>query len=240
MNNHNDTKAEYIKLLKNAPLSDTDLYRNLALFINRPLLSKLLYLDSLYKQIKDIHGHIIEFGVRWGQNLSVLQCLKGIYEPYNFRRKIIGFDTFAGFPTVHENDGSYEEVKVGEQGVSDNYQAFLEQILQLQVQNNPLPDMHKYELVVGDAVETLDKYLHENPETLVSLAYFDFDLYEPTKKCLELIKPRLCKGSIIAFDELNHEFWPGETQAFQEILGANNFTIKRFPHIPDESYIVFE
>ena len=39
----------------------------------------------------------MEFGVRWGQNLITLNNLRGIYEPFNHSRKIIGFDTFEGF-----------------------------------------------------------------------------------------------------------------------------------------------
>jgi len=36
----------------------------------------------------------------------------------------------------------------------------------------------------GDASVEM-KYLYDNPETIIALAYFDFDLYQPTKKCLE-------------------------------------------------------
>ena len=35
---------------------------------------------------------------------------------------------------------------------------------------------------------TLRKYLDDHPETIVALAYFDFDLYEPTRKCPDQIK----------------------------------------------------
>jgi hypothetical protein len=74
----------------------------------------------------------------------------------------------------------------------------------------------------------------------VALAYFDFDLYEPTKVCLEAIKDRLTKGSIVAFDELNYHTWPGETLALKEALGLGRYAIKRTPHNPEPSYIVIE
>jgi len=32
------------------------------------------------------------------------------------------------------------------------------------------------ELVKGDAVEELEKYLQKNPSTIIALAYFDMDL----------------------------------------------------------------
>lgn len=34
----------------------------------------------------------MEFGVRWGQNLALFESFRGIYEPYNYNRKIVGFD----------------------------------------------------------------------------------------------------------------------------------------------------
>ena len=52
------------------------------------------------KYIKIIHkeGVIMEFGIRWGQNTALLAALRGLYEPYNIKRKIkIGFDIFDGF-----------------------------------------------------------------------------------------------------------------------------------------------
>ena len=39
----------------------------------------------------------MEFGVEWGSTLSLLIKLRSIHEPYNYSRKIIGFDTFSGF-----------------------------------------------------------------------------------------------------------------------------------------------
>ena len=55
----------------------------------------------------------------------------------------------------------------------------------------------------GDTPKILRELLKKNQELIVSLAYFDFDLYEPTLKCLELLKPRMVKGTVLAFDELN-------------------------------------
>ena len=36
---------------------------------------------------------VIEFGVRWGANLGLFQSLRGMYEPFNYNRKIVGFET---------------------------------------------------------------------------------------------------------------------------------------------------
>jgi hypothetical protein len=72
------------------------------------------------------------------------------------------------------------------------------------------------------------------------LAYFDFDLYKPTKECLEAIKPRLTKGSVVAFDELNDPDSPGETLALMEVFGLENITLKRYPYASRVSYFIVE
>ena len=100
--------------------------------------------------------------------------------------------------------------------------------------------MQKFELVKGDASEQLKKYLKQHPETIISLAYFDFDIYEPTKKCLDLIKPHLTKGSVIGFDELNQPKFPGETVALRESFGLDKFSIQRSPYSHYQSFVVVE
>ena len=57
-----------------------------------------------------------------------------------------------------------------------------------------------------------------HPETIVSLAIFDFDIYQPTKAALEAIKPHLFKGSVLVFDELCDDIFPGETIALREVF----------------------
>ena len=48
------------------------------------------------------------------------------------------------------------------------------------------------------------------------------------------------KGSIIAFDEINAEEWPGETLAVMDELGIGNLRIKRFEIGSLISYAVIE
>ncbi|MCA9460000.1 MAG: crotonobetainyl-CoA--carnitine CoA-transferase [Nanoarchaeota archaeon] len=223
--------------MKNNPIPDNELLNNSSVFLRRQQLSRLLFLNEVYKKIVNVHGNIFEFGVRWGQNLSTLISLRGIYEPFNYTRKIVGFDTFSGFPSINEKDGEAETVKVGALSVTENYEDYLENILKFHESENPISHIKKFEIVKGDVTHTLDNYLNSHPETIIAFAYFDFDIYEPTKFCLERIKKYLCKGSIIGFDELNHPEWPGETIAFKEILGLSNYRIERLPYSPTTSFI---
>ena len=222
------------------PIPKEDMLQNLGLFINSKNLSRILFMDFIYRQILDVHGVVIEFGTRWGQNLALFSALRGIYEPFNRIRRIIGFDTFTGFPSVHDNDNKEcSFVKPGGLSCGVDYEKYLEKIMQSQEQDNPIAHLKKYEIIKGDAIEEIDKYLKRVPETIIALVYFDFDIYEPTKKCLEAIKSRLVKGSIVAFDELCDSYSPGETVALDEVFGLNNIKLKRMSTVSRVSYFIY-
>ena len=97
-----------------------------------------------------------------------------------------------------------------------------------------------FELIKGDACHTFQQYLQAHPETIIALAYFDFDLYEPTKVCLELLMDRVTKGSVIAFDELSADVFPGETVAVREALGLASHSIQTSPLFPRPAFVVIE
>ena len=227
-------------LLSKASIPPEQLLSNVGLFLESKNLARLLFMDFLYRQMITVQGVIMEFGVRWGQNLALFSALRGIYEPFNRHRKIIGFDTFTGFPSIHENDGQSSMMVNGQLAVSPHYEESLRRILNLHESLNPLSHITKYELCVGDVVEELPEYLSRCPETIVGMAYFDLDLYEPTVKCLELLRPRMTKGTILGFDELNDPDSPGETLALMKVFGLNHLRIQRFPFASRVSYVVYE
>ena len=233
-------RQNLIKSFKECPIPDNEIFSNLGLFLSRQNLSQLLFVNEIYQQILDVHGVIMEFGVRWGRNMALYESMRGIYEPFNHNRKIIGFDTFEGFPSVNEKDGKSDIIEVGAYNVTDNYEQYLAGILDYHEQESPIAHIKKYELVKGDAVSSIQQYLERNPQTIVAFAYFDFDIYEPTVACLSAIKDRLTKGSIIGFDELNHKDYPGETLALKEVLGLDRYQIRHSKFSPTQSYIVIE
>jgi SAM-dependent methyltransferase len=233
-----DKRANFYQMFAQSPIPEKEILSNLGLYLNRQTLSRILFMHELYLKIVNVHGVVVEFGVRYGQNLALFESFRGIYEPFNYNRKVIGFDTFSGFPEVSSNDS--DTLSKGDYSVPDNYENYLEDVLKYHESEQPIPQKKKFELVKGDAVITIDDYLERHPETIIALAYFDFDLYSPTKKCLQAIKDRLTKGSILAFDELNCPEFPGETLAFKEVIGINSYSIKRSPLNPLCSYIVIE
>lgn len=233
-------RADLIKYLQSSPIPEDQLLSNLGLFIDSKNLSRILFMDFIYRQIIDVPGVILEFGTRWGQNVALFSALRGIYDPFNRHRKIIGFDTFSGFPALNKKDGKSEMMQVGQLTVTEGYVTYLNDILAIHEKLSPLLHIKKYDIRKGDATIEINRYLEESPETIVALAFFDFDLYEPTKKCLESIRPRLVKGSILAFDELNDPDSPGETLALMETIGLNSIRLKRYPYTSRVSYFVVE
>jgi len=227
-------------LFANRPMADDELLVNMGLYVRSGALAKMLFLNELYEKIIPIPGVICEFGVWWGQSLVLFENLRAVHEPYNYGRKIIGFDTFTGYPAVGKEDKRSDTISEGVYAVPNNYEDYLAELLDYHEQENVMSHVKKHELVKGDASLTAPSYFKEHPESVVALAFFDMALYEPTKICLEAIKPRLIKGSIVAFDELNHKDYPGETIAAMEVLGLREHRLYRSKFLPDRCYFVIE
>lgn len=234
----NEARRKFHELFKASPIPEDEVLANLGLFIKRQDLSHILFMNELYKKIIDVHGVIIELGVRWGQNLALFESFRGAYEPFNRHRKIIGFDTFEGFASIDRKDGQSEVIRDGAFSVSPRYEEYLNSVLEHHEQESPISHIKKFELVKGDATVELEKYLKANPETIIALAYFDFDIYQPTRKCLEAIKGHITKGTVLGFDELNVHDFPGETLALKEVLGLDRYQIARSPLSAASSYVV--
>jgi len=218
--------------------------RNFAKFVPRQNLSLFLAKNEIFKQLIDVHGHIVECGVFMGGGLLTWAQLSAVYEPYNHVRRIIGFDTFTGFPNFAEKDkpepgSEIDFAKVGGLAVA-GIEADIKRAAELYDLNRPIGHVPRIELVKGDASKTIPVYVEENRHLVVALLYLDFDLYDPTVAALKALLPRMPKGAVVAFDELNQKQWPGETLAVLDTVGIRNLRIRRFPFTPQISYAVLE
>ncbi|MBI3041087.1 MAG: class I SAM-dependent methyltransferase, partial [Chloroflexi bacterium] len=193
----------------------------------------------IFKQILGVKGSIIECGVHHGFGLIAWAQLSSVLEPVNLTRRIYGFDTFGGFPVVNEKDRSkFTHIEAGA-FYADSYDELTE-LIKIYDSNRFLVHIPKVELIKGDAVRTIPEFIENNKHLVVSLLFLDFDLYEPTKAALESFFPRMPKGAIVAFDELDNPLWPGETLALLETIGINRLTIKRVEFDPYIGYAVIE
>lgn len=215
---------------------------NFPKYVSRQSMSRYMALYEIFKQVLPVQGSIVECGVNWGGGLMMLAHLSSILEPVNFQRRIIGFDTFSGFAGLNDADlqgaEANKERKAG--GFAADSWDDLQQCIALYDANRFIGHIPKIKLVKGDACTQIPAFLGENPHTVVSLLHLDFDVYEPTKVAIEHLVPRMPKGAVIIFDELNNDSWPGETRAVMDTLKLGSLRIQRFPFEPHISYAVIE
>lgn len=211
--------------------------------VRRQDVARFLAKYELFNLSLPANGSVVECGVFAGGGLLGWSHFSAILEPYNHTRRIIGFDTFEGFPGVAPEDtqrGTSEHMHAGAFQTHAGIQDEIRNLAALQDRNRPLGHIPKVELVGGDACQTIPAYVEQNPHLLISLIYLDFDIYAPTKVALETLLPRVVKGGVVAFDELNCAEFPGETTALLEVADLANVPLRRFSFDPYISYFVKE
>jgi hypothetical protein len=226
-----------------SPLSLAQRLQTFPRHVRRHDIARFLVKYEIFKLSLPANGSVIECGVFAGGGLLSWAHFSAILEPYNHSRRVIGFDTFSGFPGIHEKDtahGSSEHLHAGAFGTDETIMQEIEHLAALHDRNRPLGHIPKVELVPGDACATIPRYVAENPHLLISLLYLDFDIYAPTKAALDHLYPRVVKGGVIAFDELNCADFPGETLALIETLDLREVRLCRFPFDPYISYFIKE
>lgn len=185
---------------------------------------------ELFKLSSSIPGEIVELGVfkgnsffRWIKFREVLEQTKS--------RKIIGFDVFGDFPkTDFENDKGRREAFINETngGIGISFEEINELLETQNLKEN-------VDIIKGNILITLDKYLDKNPHLKISLLHIDVDIYEPVKHILEKLYHRVTKGGIIILDD--YGTFSGTNKAVDDFLD-DNIEIKKLPFSHAISYIV--
>jgi hypothetical protein len=222
------------------PMSWEKKLENFPKYVRRQNLTRFLALYEIFKRVLNVKGSVIECGVYQGFGIMTWAKLSALLEPVNLTRRIYGFDTFQGFPRLTEKDliGPGEGVKAGD--LYANSLAELNELTAIHDSTRFLGHIPKVKLIAGDATRTIPSFVAEHPHLVVSLLFMDFDLHESTKIALEHFLPRMPKGAVLAFDELDNPLWPGETTAMLEICGANRLRIERLPFDPYIGFAVIE
>ena len=213
---------------------------NFPKYVRRQNLTRFLVLYEIFKEVLNVKGSIVECGVNQGYGIMSWAKFSAIMEPANLTRRIYGFDTFEGFPELSGKDRSAASDHVQPGDLAANTFDELNTLAEIHDSTRFLGHIPKVTLIKGDAVETIPEFVEEHPHLLVSLLYLDFDLYEPTKIALETFVPRMPKGAVIAFDELDNPLWPGETRAMLEFCVDHPLHIKRLPYDPYIGYAIVE
>jgi hypothetical protein len=215
------------RCIAESPYSNLDKLRNFPLYTPRQDLTTFLTRYEIFKRVLEIQGSIVECGVLHGGGLMAWAQLSAIFEPTNHQRRVVGFDTFSGFPRLSKEDRLSESTEARPGGLAVDSYEHLKECIELFDANRFVGHVPKVELIRGDAVKTIPQYLQENPQLIVSLLYLDFDIYEPTVAALKHFLPRMPKGAVIGFDELNLKDWKGESIAVLEMLKLRDYRIER-------------
>lgn len=204
---------------------------NFPKYIRRQHLKRFLAMYEIFKLALPVKGSVVECGVFKGFGVMSWAKLSTMLEPENLTRRIYGFDSFAGFPNFTEKDGNPVAAPAIGALYADSYDELVALIDEYD-RDRFLGHIDKVHLIKGDVVETIPQFLAEHPHLMVSLLFLDLDLYEPTKLAIEAFLPRMPKGAVIAFDELDNPMWPGETLALLDSIGIGCLQIRRLEWDP--------
>ena len=227
------------RIFVNCPDGIETKLENFPKYVRRQHLKRFLALYELFKLALPVKGSIVECGVFRGFSLMAWAKLSSILEPENLTRRIYGFDSFEGFPTVSDADRAGAGIAEPRDFQTSSYEELLE-LIQIYDQDRFIGHIPKVLLTRGDAEKTIPDFVQQNGHLLVSLLFLDFDLYEPTRVALEQFVPRMPKGAVLAFDELDNPVWPGETKALLESLSVNRLRVQRLEWDPYIGYAIVE
>ena len=194
------------KLVKNYSLSEvvalSKIYESENIFYlkshtNR--LKKALFHYEIYKKISNIPGDIFEFGVFRGCSLIRFATYRDLFKK-NFKSNIYGFDDFGKFTQqARKKDKIFiKRWKRDLQTNSKSDSGISVKELKLIIKKKKFKNIN---LVKGDILKTLPKFLKHEKNLKISLLHLDMDVYEPTFFTLEKLYNKVQKGGIILIDD---------------------------------------
>ena len=199
-------------------------------FSRRVNFLKVAALVEVFSLVRNLPGSIVECGVFRGQSLTLFRQLLEVYSPGDSLRKVIGFDTFSGFTSLDEKDGTPDvsRAKVVGGWNSSSFLPILQELLNIAQADSYMPRVNRVELVQGDVRKTIPDYVKSTPGLRISLLNLDVDLYEPTLIALEHLYPKVVSGGVVVVDEYAMPGFPGESQAMEEYFGSNMPNLRKF------------
>ena len=105
---------------------------------------------------------------------------------------------------------------------------YLEELLRVHEGDNVLgPLQGNHQLVKREVEQRALRYFKEHPGTIVAMAYFDMELYKPTKAAMVIMKPHFVAGSVLLLDELTWKESPSEAVAFKDVFSRDEYVIEK-------------
>lgn len=242
--NYLNTETEFFRAIgghfDRSVATYTEKMHAFARWVPRQDLAYFLVRHQVFKKIVERHGMVLDFGVHHGSSFFTFLQLSAMLEPYNHTRRVVGFDSFQGFTKVAEEDRSpHKVVPLKSEGSMSifNGEEEIRLSLSLYDQNRPLGHIPRGEFVSGVLAGSLESWMQDHQEATVALANFGLGLYQPTKEILQILRPRLQSGSVLMFEEIGQDAWPGETRALYEVFQPHEIELHRSPLCPQLSWM---
>jgi hypothetical protein len=214
---------------------DYETYFHLTMRVDR--LAKFIAHYEAYKMVSSIPGSIVECGSFKGTSFARFAMLRSLLGN-DYSAKLIAFDVFSDdYPdTAYEEDKEFRDYWIKTAGPSSIATAQLDEVLQRQKIIN-------YELVAGDVLLTVPKYVKEHPGLKISLLNVDIDFVEPTYCVLENFYDLVMPGGIILLDNYAGEdagghSLHGDTKGIDDFFKGKDVQIRRFPFAARPCYII--
>lgn len=188
-----------------------DSYNNFIFSKDMRVFNKMIKRTELYLDVKGLVGDILEFGVFKGASIALWLKLIDMYEP-NSITKVIGFDFFNSNQVVDGLNGLNNLMMANVINRVEHNELTLEAVSSKLANFNT----SRYKLIQGDAVDTSQIMVNNNPGLKIKMLYMDLDVGEPTYKILLKLWHRVCINGIIVFDEYAYHQW-------DESVGVDKF-----------------
>ena len=214
--NRREKYAEYTRYLENLSITKKELIENIGTYIGDMSLNRLLTLTEYFKMTNHIAGHIADVGTYKGASALLFAKLMKIHNPESIWQ-VHGFDWFKGTPPLSKNDS--------ELVIEGGYLSSKEDLLNLSKLQNLDSVFRLHNL---DLTTELKDFFSNMTHLQFRLVFMDAGLYDVMDQAIPLFWERLTTGGIMVFDQLSHEFAPGEISAVrkhlpnQEILTISN------------------
>jgi hypothetical protein len=202
-------------------MSLQDMLMNWPTYVRRRELPRFLAHYEMFKHVIDLPGCVVECGVFKGASFFTWTKLMETFCPGDRYRKVYGFDHFEGLTDFNEKDGAhvgeYFDKQVGGWKASAHHARVMTHLVN---DDTMMPGLGRCELIEGNVLESIPKFLASHPGLRISLLYLDMDIYEPTKAALEAFYPLVVKGGVVALDEYGLQPWEGESRAAEEYFAS--------------------
>ncbi|MDE3059659.1 MAG: class I SAM-dependent methyltransferase [Pseudomonadota bacterium] len=236
-------RNELMQRLFSYPATDEERERSLGLFIRGSLMARFLAIHDIYRQIINKPGIILDIGTWRGQTAVLCENFRAIYEPLNFNRRIVCFDTFEGYAGYDEKSYVTPLHNNGTYSVGKDYAEYLRQLLALHEKNNAMGhNSGKHKVIAGDCRQTIPGFFAEHKNEFVALAFFDVNAYAPTYEAFEAVYQRLIPGGIAAFWQISRGACAHAEGAVyaEQILNRYPHRIERCATYPGLCYLMKE